>query len=234
VPGAALLLAVAAPAAAIQGGPVSVYRVNPAVDVPIIVASALAIVLPTVFASDLVHPRCPCDPGEVNALDRHVIGNRSAFMDTASDVTEVVALVAPLVLDAADVGLGPVFLEDATVYAEALAVDEALTTLTKYAVRRPRPRTYAGDPAEIRSTGGYLAFFSGHTSVVTAAMTVTAVTLQKRHGHRVWPWIVAAAVGAAVAVQRVAAGQHFYTDVAAGFAVGAATGVGVPLLHARF
>jgi membrane-associated phospholipid phosphatase len=132
------------------------------------------------------------------------------------------------------VGLGPVFLEDATVYAEALAVDEGLTTLTKYATRRPRPRAYAGDPAEIRSTDGYLAFFSGHTSVVTAAMTVTALTLQKRHGHRVWPWIMAAAVGAAVAAQRVAAGQHFYTDVVAGFAVGAATGAAVPLLHARF
>ena len=231
---AALLLAVSAPAAAVEAGPVSVYRVNPAVDVPVIVASALAIVLPTVFASDLIHPRCPCDPGEVNALDRHVIGNSSRFMDTASDVTEAVAVIAPLLLDAADVGLGQVFLEDATVYAEALAVDGALTTLTKYATRRPRPLAYSGDPAEIRSTDGYLSFYSGHTSLVTGAMTVTAVTLQKRHGQRVWPWIMAAAVGAVVAVQRVAAGQHFYTDVVVGFAAGAATGVAVPLLHARF
>jgi membrane-associated phospholipid phosphatase len=234
VPVTALLLAVSAPAAAVQGGPVSVYRVTPAIDAPLIVASALAILLPTVFASDLVHPRCPCDPGEVNALDRHVIGNHSGFMETASDVTEAVAVIAPLLLDAADVGLGQVFLEDAIVYAEALAVDEALTTLTKYAVRRPRPRVYAGDPAEIRSTDGYLSFYSGHTSVVTAAMAVTAVTLQKRHGQRVWPWIMAAAVGVAVAAQRVAAGQHFYSDVAVGFAAGAATGAAVPLLHARF
>jgi membrane-associated phospholipid phosphatase len=234
VPVTALLLAVSAPAAALQGAPVSVYRIAPAVDAPVIVAAGLAILLPTVFASHLVHPRCPCDPGEVNALDRHVIGNHSDFMATASDVTEAIAIIAPLLLDAADVGLGRVFLEDATVYAEALAVGQAITTITKYSVRRPRPRVYAGDPAEIRTTDGYLSFSSGHTSVVTTAMTVTAVTLQKRHGQRVWPWIMAATLGVVVAAQRVAAGQHFYTDVAVGFATGAAAGAAVPLLHARF
>ena len=234
MPGAVLLLAVAATAAAVQPAPASIYRVNAAVDAPIIVASVLAVVLPALFASDLVHPRCPCDPGEVNALDRHVIGNRSPFMATASDVAEALAVAAPLLLDAADLGFTPVLLEDATVYAEALAVDEALTTLTKYAVRRPRPSAYAGDPEALRSTDGYLSFYSGHTSLVTAAMTVTAVTLQKRQGQRVWPWILAAAVGAMVAVQRVAAGEHFYTDVAVAFAAGAATGAAVPLLHARF
>jgi PAP2 superfamily len=234
VPGAVFLLAVAAPAAAVEAGPVSVYRVTPAVDVPVIVASVAAIVLPGVFASDLVHPRCPCDPGEVNALDRHVIGNHSTFWDTASTVTEVTAIVAPLLLDAADVGFTEVLLEDAIVYGETLGVDEALTTLTKYAVRRPRPRTYQGDPADLQSTEGYLSFYSGHTSLVTAAMAASAVTLQKRHGQRVWPWIVGAALGLAVAAQRVAAGQHFYTDVAVGFAAGTATGIAVPLLHARF
>lgn len=232
MPGAAFLLAVAAPAAAVEAGPVSVYRVTPAVDVPVIVASVAAIVLPAVFAS--VHPRCPCDPGEVNALDRHVIGNHSAFWDTASTITEVAAIVAPLALDAVDVGFTEVLLEDATVYGETLGVNEALVTLTKYAVRRPRPRTYAGDPADLQSTDGYLSFYSGHTSLVTAAMAASAVTLQKRHGQRVWPWIVGAALGLAVAAQRVAAGQHFYTDVGAGFALGAATGIAVPLLHARF
>jgi membrane-associated phospholipid phosphatase len=75
---------------------------------------------------------------------------------------------------------------------------------------------------------------SGHTSFTTAAMAATAVTLQKRHGQRMWPWIMVAAVGLAVAAERVAAGQHFYTDVAVGFAAGAATGIAVPLLHARF
>jgi len=234
VTGVVLLLAVSAPAAAVQPAPASIYRVNPAVDAPIIVVSALAIVIPTIFASDLVHPHCPCDPGEVNALDRHVIGNHSAFMGTASDITEALAYFAPLLLDAADVGFTPVLIEDATVFAEAILVDEAVTTLTKYAVRRPRPITYAGDPTAIHSADGYTSFYSGHTSGVTAAMMVTAVTLQKRHGQRVWPWVLAATVGVAVAVQRVAAGEHFYTDVAAGFASGVAAGLAVPLLHARF
>jgi membrane-associated phospholipid phosphatase len=234
VTGAALLLAVSAPAAAVQPAPASIYRVRPAVDAPIILVSALAVVLPTIFASDLIHPHCPCDPKDVNALDRHVIGNHSAFMATASDVAEALAYAAPLLLDAADVGFTPVLIEDATVFAEAILVDEAVTTLTKYAVGRPRPITYAGDPTAISSVDGYTSFYSGHTSGVTTAMMVTAMTLEKRHGQRVWPWIMAATVGLAVAVQRVAAGEHFYTDVAAGFASGVAAGVAVPLLHARF
>ena len=234
MPGVVLLLAVAAPAAAVQPAPASIYRVNAAVDAPIIFVSALAVVLPTIFASDLVHPRCPCDPGEVNALDRHVVGNRNAFMATASDVLEVVAVAAPLLLDVADVGFTPVLLEDVTVYAEAIAVDEAVTTLTKYAVRRPRPSTYAGDPSALRSTDGYLSFYSGHVSLVSTAMTVSAMTLHKRHGQRVWPFIVAGVVGVTAALQRVAAGEHFYTDVAVGLASGVAAGIAVPLLHARF
>jgi membrane-associated phospholipid phosphatase len=232
--GAVLLLAVSAPAAALEPAPASIYRVSPAIDGTIILASTLAIVLPTIFASDLIHPRCPCDPNEVNALDRHVIGNRSAFMATASDVTEALAFAAPLLLDVADVGFTPVLIEDTTVFAEAILVDEAFTTLTKYAVRRPRPITYSGDPTAVRSVDGYTSFYSGHTSGVTAAMMVAAVTLQKRHRQRVWPFVAAAAVGLLVAVQRVAAGEHFYTDVAAGFASGVASGVAVPLLHARF
>ena len=80
---------------------------------------------------------------------------------------------------------------------------------------------------------GYLSFYSGHTSFVTTAMAVTAVTLHERHGQRVWPWFMAGAVAATVAAERVAAGQHFYTDVAAGFVAGAVAGIAIPLLHAR-
>jgi membrane-associated phospholipid phosphatase len=227
----ALLLAVPVPPEAVRAPPASVYRVSPAIDAPIIGATLLAIAIPYAFAGTFIHPRCPCDPNAVNALDRHVIGNHNKFLDDASDVTAGIVMVGPLLLDWLDVGLSRTLLEDATVYGETLAVNGALVTATKYIVQRPLPRTYAGDPALLNQPGGYRSFYSGHTSLVVAALSATAVTLEARHGQRVWPWLMVAAIGGMVAAERIAAGRHFYTDVAVGAVAGAAVGTLVPIAH---
>lgn len=229
----ALLLAVAAPSEAIQAPPRSIYRVAPGIDLPVIAVGVLAIALPYAFAKDLIHPRCPCNPAEVNSLDRHVIGNHNKVLDDASDATAGIVLVAPPLLDALDLGLSPTLLEDVTVYGEALAVNGALVTTAKYTVQRPLPRTYAGDPNLLNQPGGYRSFYSGHVSVVFAALSVTAMTLEVRHHQHVWPWVLAVAVGTMVAAERVAAGRHFYTDVVVGAVAGTAVGTLVPLAHRR-
>ena len=229
----ALLVAVSAPPEAINATPASVYRVSPAIDGSIIGASLLAIAIPYAFAGSFIHPHCPCAANEVNPLDRHVIGNHNKLLDDASDATAGIVMVAPLLLDGLDVGLSRTLLEDATVYGEALAVNGAMVTAVKYIAQRPLPRTYAGDPALVNQPGGYRSFYSGHTSLVVAALSVTAVTLEARHGQRVWPWLVVAAIGTMVAAERVAAGRHFYTDVAVGAVAGAAVGTLVPMAHRR-
>jgi membrane-associated phospholipid phosphatase len=228
-----LVLAASVPPQAIEAAPRSVYRVKPAVDGSIIGASVLAIILPYAFASDLIHPHCPCDPAAVNALDRHVIGNHNKFLDDASDVTAGLVMLVPPLLDGLDVGVSRVLVEDLTVYAETLAVNGALVTAVKYIVQRPLPRTYAGDPTLLNQPGGYRSFYSGHTSVVVAALSAMAVTLEARHGQHIWPWVLVAAVGGMVAAERVAAGRHFYTDVAVAAVAGAAAGTLVPLAHRR-
>jgi len=227
----ALLLAAPVPPDAVQVAPRSIYRVAPGIDVPLIAAGMLAIALPYAFAGNLIHPRCPCDPAEVNSIDRHVIGNHNRVLDDASDVTAAIVLAAPPLLDALDVGFSPTLLEDVTVYGEALAVNGALVTAAKYTVQRPLPRTYAGDPSLLNQPGGYRSFYSGHVSVVFAALSVTAMTLELRHHQHVWPWVLAVAAGTMVAAERVAAGRHFYTDVAVGAVAGAAVGTLVPLAH---
>ena len=228
-----LVMAASVPPQAIEAAPRSVYRVKPPVDGSIIGASVLAIVLPYAFASDLIHPHCPCDPAAVNALDRHVIGNHNKFLDDVSDVTAGIVMLAPPLLDGLDVGLSRVLVEDLTVYAETLALNGALVTAVKYIVQRPLPRTYAGDPTLLKQPGGYRSFYSGHTSVVVAALSAMAATLEARHGQQFWPWFLVAAVGGMVAAERVAAGRHFYTDVAVGAVAGAAVGTLVPLAHRR-
>jgi membrane-associated phospholipid phosphatase len=211
-----------------------VYRISPVVDGLVIGISSLAIILPTAYGSQLVHPRCPCSPEEVNAFDRHVIGNNSAFAGTLSDVSQLLAIAAPIVFDAADVGFHREFVEDMVVYAEATSVSGAILTLTKYAVQRPRPYAYAaGTSAASLSSAAYTSFYSGHTAIAVTALTAGSMTLTLRHGPRVWPWLVTALVGTSIAVERVLAGQHFYSDVIFGAVAGAGVGVLVPLLHAQ-
>lgn len=228
-----LLLALATAEPSPADGPVTVYRLHPSIDAPIIAGAALAITVPTLLAEDIIRKRCPCDPSEINGFDRGAVGNHNGFADVTSDVTAVLAMAAPPLLNFLDIGGGEAFQADAVVFAQTLLVNGALVQIAKYAIQRPLPRTYAGDPSLINSPGGYRSFYSGHTSTVFASLTATAMTLRLRYGERWWPWVVDGVVGSSVAVERVAAGRHFPTDVIAGALAGTLVGILVPALHAK-
>jgi membrane-associated phospholipid phosphatase len=215
-------------------GPRSVYHISPPVDITVTVATALGTALAFLNSDKLITPRCPCDPNEVNGFDRGAIGNKNPTAARLSDLTVMTVAVAPLVLDAIDLG-GPnnVWWEDAVVFAQTLAVQGALMTTAKFIVQRPLPRTYAGDPSLIDSPDGYRSFYSGHTSLVFAGLSATAMTIRLRYGEKTWPWIVTGVVGTSVAIERVADGRHFPTDVIAGAVMGTAVGIVVPWLHSR-
>lgn len=215
-------------------GPQSVYHISAKVDIPVTLGAALASALPNVYSHRLIKPRCPCDPAEVNAFDRGAIGNQNATAATLSDITVGVVIVAPLALNAIDLGgFNEVWWEDAVVFAQTLAINNALVTAAKYIAQRPLPRTYAGDPSLIDRPEGYRSFYSGHTSNAFAALSATAMTIRLRYGEKTWPWIVTGVVGTSVALERVADGRHFPTDVIVGAVMGTAVGIIVPQLHSR-
>jgi len=189
-------------------------------------------------SESLINKRCPCDPNELNSWDRSVLNSYSSDSSSAaaktSDIIVVAALIAPVVIDWLDVGVSREFLSDMTVYAEVLSLNSALVSVTKYSVQRPRPKTYLGEPSYVNGADGYQSFYSGHVSTSFAALTAASATLQQRHPeYGNWPWIITAAVGTSVAFERVAAGQHFYTDVLVGAMVGTAIGVYVPHYHRK-
>jgi membrane-associated phospholipid phosphatase len=224
-----------APAAGRAAAPSpSIYRVSPLVDGAVIIGASLAIALPYGFSASLITPRCPCDPKEVNSFDRPSIGNASDAADVISNATAAMAIAGPALLDLLDLGFRPSFLEDMTVFAEALAVNGALVTLAKYITQRPLPRVYAQQaPDLINGPGGYRSFYSGHAATTFAALSVAAMSWNLRHGQSLWPWAIALVLGASVAVERVLAGYHFPTDVLVGAAMGTAVGITVPWLHRR-
>ena len=225
---ALVALLVASPAAAAE----SVYDVRPAVDVPITVAGFALASLPY-FLEDVLPHRCPCDPAELNRLDRTWWDRHSDAAGRASDVTLAVAVAAPPVVDALRLGFGPALGADVLVYAETLAVNSALVVGAKYAFARPLPRTYQGDPSLVNSDAGYRSFYSGHASTVTAALTAAAWTARWRYGEQGWPWVVVGLGAASVSVERVLAGRHFATDVIVGTVMGFAVGTAVPWLHRK-
>lgn len=208
------------------------YRIRPALDLPVTAGLLVAAGVPYLFPH-LITPSCPCDPATVNRFDRIAIGHRSAAASAASDVTAALAVVVPPVADALHLGLGAPLAADVTVFAETLAVNSALVVAAKYAIRRPLPLTYDGDPRYVRSQGGYRSFYSGHTSTVVSALTASAWTMRWRDGERGWPWAVVAAAGGSVGVERVLAGRHFPSDVIVGAVAGFAVGTAVPWLHRR-
>lgn len=227
----------------------SPYEVDAVVDTAVtlggLATSALiAVVKPSLASGQSCATRTPsgrCDPSSLNALDRTVVGNDSAGWRRASDVGQYLALSLPVAATALDVALGAgdarlgPFVSDVLVMAEALAVSQVVTDVTKLAVRRPRPTQYR-EGAYVGSVEHQVSFPSGHTSATSAAVTAYTVTFALRHPDSPWRFAVAGgavALTAMTAWGRVAGGMHFYTDVLGGAVIGAVAGLAVPLAHRR-
>jgi membrane-associated phospholipid phosphatase len=211
----------------------SIYRLHLLADTAIIAAGVFGTTVPFLLSSGVVDTRCPCNPENLNALDRTAVHNHSDTARILGDVLVGVAVVTPAVYELVTVRPMTTTLEDLVVLTEVMAVNGGLVTLAKFAVQRPIPRAYAGDPEFIDVPGGYLSFYSGHTSFAFAALSFGAVTIGVRHQQYVWPWVVTVLSGGAVATAMVLGGVHFPSDVAMGALAGTVVGVGVPLLHLR-
>ena len=215
-----------------QDDPAAVYHVSLPIDGAVIAVTAAGSLVPYLLSSHLIHPSCPCAPSSVNAFDRGVIGNSSDAADWISNVTVALVVVAPPLADWLALRRSRPFLDDLFVFAESLSVNGALATMSKYAVQRPIPRVYS-DPSLADDPGNYRAFYSGHTSLVFAALSTTSVTLNARYGLTWQPWLATALIGASVAAERVLGGFHFYTDVMVGAAAGLVVGTAVSVIHLR-
>ncbi|MFL5262188.1 MAG: phosphatase PAP2 family protein [Anaeromyxobacteraceae bacterium] len=175
-----------------------------------------------------------CDPP---ALDRHA-RTALAWGDTklASRLSDLGVVALPAALAATDYALAGGDLgraaEDVLVAGEAVAVALLATELAKVTVARRRPDALG--EARRASNEDDLSFFSGHASGAFAVAGAFG-TVARLRGYRGWPALYAAgfAVAAGVAYLRVAGDKHWLTDVAAGAVVGAAAGVGLPLLLHR-
>ena len=217
---------------------------QPYLEVPLLVVGAGSwIVTETVFKRDLAPATCRwCAPNAVDASVRTaLLWHRPATADTLSNLGAYAAAPAlalsGLLVAAYRDGRSEQLPVDLLVVAESVAVAMDLDQAVKFTIGRERPFVHALAPSQKLLThapdDNNVSFYSGHSSW-TFALATAAGTVALMHGYRLAPWIlgVGLAIAASTAYLRIAADQHYLTDVLTGAAMGSAFGVGLPyLLH---
>ena len=121
---------------------------------------------------------------------------------------------------------------DALLIFEAVFSAMALNQTVKFLAARQRPFVaFISDPEKLLDTDNHLSFFSGH-STFTMSLAIAAGTIAHLRGYR-WGWLVLAIgvpLSLTTGVLRISADKHNFSDVAVGWAVGAAIGFGIPWL----
>jgi membrane-associated phospholipid phosphatase len=209
--------------------PQSVYKIWPWVDGAFILGTNL--VSAGIFFFYKPTPSCPCDPNSVNSLDRHAISWQSDAAEQVGNFMIVGVVAVPIMLDIVDLKARDPIIEDVVVLAEALSISGALVSISKAWVQRPYPRTYAG--FDVGDTTNYASFYSGHTAVAFASLSVAAMTVARRHHSYVLPWTITVVAGSAVGLNMILSGWHFPTDVIVGAVMGTGVGMIVPWMHYR-
>jgi membrane-associated phospholipid phosphatase len=216
----------------------SPYSVDLRVDFSVIALSG-SLALSAFFDQGL--PACApnCSPARLNAIDRSAIHFRSNAAGSLADLILPLVLLAPVALDYVDSGNTSDWLKDVLVMVESLAVDQAVTQMTKFAVRRNSPALYSGDSklTALHDADATRSFISAHASSASAVTTAFAVTYWLRHPKDPVRYLVLGVgigLSLAVGVLKVLAGAHFWSDVGAGAIVGGSIGVLVPMAHLEF
>jgi membrane-associated phospholipid phosphatase len=208
------------------------YRVSWWDAASIAAATALGVIPETAHLPHGVPPCAPCDPSSLPRVDHAALHTFSGPAGTASTV--LLAGVAGLAGLASRAGAPAGGLRGhLAVFANSVAATFATTEWVKVLVHRSRPVLYtAAAPAASSDPDNRRSFPSGHAAVAFAVATSYVVLAgRERLPHRTRHALLLYAGAVGVAALRVAAGQHFPTDVAGGAALGTGIGWLVATVH---
>ncbi len=219
-------------------------KVKPKRDLPITLIGGVVFGLADTVGKDALSPaRCrwcvsnPVDRGVRDGLrwsSTHradQLSNLSAYVAVPIATFGTVALLTTLD------GREGELIDNGVIIAETAVLALGVNYTVKALVGRERPDVHAlpagekamtPDPAE-----NNLSFFSGHSTLAMTLAVAAGTTASLRgYRHARWVWATAVPLALATGYLRIAADRHWATDVATGWAFGAAFGVGVPwLLH---
>jgi membrane-associated phospholipid phosphatase len=224
--------------------PESPYRLRLELDLPLLLVGLPVWLFTHEIDAALPPPSCGqpgnlCDRSQVPWFDRHLMFTNGSLKEPADFLFKwsPVIIGGLLFLDYGPHRLGS-YATDAVIIVESIAWAATITHIFRYAVRRPRPYLYFDNvyPDHRNTADATMSFWSGHSSELVAFGVSTAYILTRRHKSlalRITAWSVAAALGVTEGILRVGSGDHFFSDVVIGTAVGVASGLAVPAVHPR-
>jgi membrane-associated phospholipid phosphatase len=174
---------------------------------------------------------------DISGFDRNATKNWNPKADLASDILVYGSVTLPAFLMIKK-RMRKDFLVIGFIYAETAMLTLGVTELTKGLAKRARPFVYNPDVdmSEKTTKEARLSFFSGHTSLTAALCFTTAKIFSDYSDNRTYEalvWTGAVIVPAVTGILRYESGQHFPSDIIAGYFVGATMGYLVPWLHKR-
>lgn len=130
------------------------------------------------------------------------------------------------------------FIKISVLFAEVMAISNGLTQISKSLFQRPRPYVFDEDwdPVRILSSNDRAAFVSGHTSESAAGTFFFARVFSDYYpDSKLKPYVWGLSIGlpALTGYLRIRSGNHYPTDVIAGYLLGAAVGYLVPTWHKK-
>ncbi len=175
---------------------------------------------------------------KLNYLDQKSTTWYSAQFATTSNVLKFSSIALPLVLFATKQSK-PERVQLLFQWSQVTSLTWGITSITKSMAQRDRPFLFNPNvPLEEKlKAEARLSFFSGHTSITAASWFFLAQHVQ-RYSNNKWvktlTWIGAITLPAFAGYARMRAGKHYFTDVAAGYLVGASIGFFIPKFHANY
>lgn len=215
-----------------------VYKLKPAVDIPIIAAAGgwSYYALSKIYKKDSssIEDVSSLNKNQINGFDRWAANVYHPDAELESDKIFYGAMPLPLLL-LIDKEIRKDALKIAVLYTEALSITGTLYTSSTY-FNRYRPAAYS-DALTIdqkRSGNQRNSFFAGHVALVATSTFFTAKVYSDYHPHSKFRWVLyGVAIGAtgATGYLRHRAGKHFPSDIVLGTAIGALSGILVPQAH---
>jgi membrane-associated phospholipid phosphatase len=220
----------------------SVYKIKPAIDLPIIAAGTAW----SLYGFSQIYSKPSSSEEEilslnknnVNSFDRGATNNYSPSADKASDYMFYGSMPVPLLLMMFDGKVRQDFGNVLLVWWETMSVTGIYYTGSAYLFDRYRPLAYNPEaPMHERTDGNAKnSFLGGHPALVGSCMFFTAKVYSDYHPESNAKWVfytVATGATATTALLRLKAGKHFPTDLLVGSIMGPLTGILVPHFHKR-
>lgn len=171
----------------------------------------------------------------INFIDRIATNFSSESADKLSDKTLLASAGLPLLLLAGKETRHD-FGKVAILFGETMLINQGFTDIIKSISLRPRPYVFDENlpPSTVLRSNDRASFLSGHTSGSAAASFFFARVFSDYYPDsklKLYVWGVAIAMPALTGYLRVRGGQHYPTDVLAGYVLGAGVGYFIPKLH---